>query len=463
MTFLSELGPLVLVLGGIVLFAVFAWIVAWPIRGLYLMYFSAGILITPQLPVVREKFALPELFFLMLCAALLLNRRVLANRQPLTGEQRLSFLLLGAFVAVFVLSFAVNNSTYDLRVTGSLVETVNIVYVSIVFAAVVWLVRDWTTWLGCLLAWGCGALVVGLVGTYSVLFSPPVWAVDEFTGRISSTLKFENQVPSYLLPIVPALIVLAVDQGVGPHVRAGLLAVVAMALLTIVGTGSRTALAMLMVLFLGLAWVAKVGWRTNLFRRGLVANLGLALLASGMIYVASAILLYEGEYRLGKTPSWQRPVVMLYDWARGEARLDDTRDDQIRAVARNIGAYSVLGAGPKLAAFRIRSGGEVHNTYLAVLIESGIIGAAFFLGWLVHTGVVGLGGLRACSLPRVRLMIAACLVGLAVLWVYGLFIHGLRQRNLWMLAGLIVAVPGILRAQRSRERTESMPTAQASV
>ena len=97
---------------------------------------------------------------------------------------------------------------------------------------------------------------------------------------------------------------------------------------------------------------------------------------------------------------------------------------------------------------RVNRSVPVRNTYLAVLIETGVIGAALFFAWLLHVVLIGFTGLRTCRLPRARLLIAACLVGLATLLVYGLFIHGLRQRNLWMIAGLIVAVPGVLKAGR---------------
>ena len=62
---------IVLTVGAILAIPLFWWIARSQVRGLYLAIFATSVLITPELPVVREKFAATELFMLLTWAALL--------------------------------------------------------------------------------------------------------------------------------------------------------------------------------------------------------------------------------------------------------------------------------------------------------------------------------------------------------------------------------------------------------
>jgi hypothetical protein len=430
--------PLFLLLGGVGFAALVSWTGKRPVRGLYLAFFTSGILLSPHLPLVRDKLTATEVAFLLTWFALLLQRGRSASGVPLGREQRLSLLLGVAFFLWLLLSFALNNMVYTEAFVPSLVETANLAYGYLMFLTTVMLARDWQAWQGCVNWWVAGSTVVVIFGVWAMVGGAPVWTYEEFTHRVSSTLRNENQVPSYLLPIFVVMVFMAVRKGARAKYQMAMWALVAGALLTAIGTGSRTALLMLLLAFAGVAYVALRTAGNRSYRVASLLNVSLALVAGLVVYVSVALFDYQGDYALGRTPPWQRPVVMFYDWMQGYRQLDSTRPEQLMSVMDHVGDHLLIGTGPKVYGGLFQMA-EIHNTYAGVLMQTGLIGLLLFLLWLGHLLWHTFVRVRRITDPWKKVLVLSLLVGMATLLLYNMTMFGLRQRTIWLLAGLLVA------------------------
>lgn len=426
---------IVLLVALLALAGLFRWVSRAPERGIYTAFFASGILNTVSLGPLREKVGLTEVVVLLTWLAMLMHQSWRYQRVPLSGLQRLALLFLAAFVLVEWVSFLVNNAGYYGALTGSLVETLNITYGAMMAVTVVLLVQTPQQWKGCLVGWLVGTAVVSLVGLWAMSGSAPSWTIDEFTGRISSTLKFENQIASYLVPIMMVALVWCVTRTLRRGQRLLLVALIAGMAVTLIGTGSRTAFLLLILVALCLAIV--LIWQ--LHNRALMKGyLGLTIISGGLalfFYVSAAMALYDGNYQLGKTPSWQRPVVMMYENITEDKGIDRTRLEQADLVLEKADVAMLIGNGPKLygSKFHVE---EIHNTYAGIYIETGLLGITTLLAFLVLSFVTVL---RANAGPEMRLLFIAAGLGFVLLLAYNLTMYGLRQRTIWLMAGLLLS------------------------
>jgi len=457
-----------ILLGGIVAFVALMMMIAKkPVKGLYLVFFASAILMTLKLPIVREKFTSAECLILMTWVAMLFtNRRVQEVRCRLLPTQKKTILVGWGLILWIVLSFLINNLEDFDKVhifLWSAVESLNYFYGFMIFLTVIALVDTQKRWYGCLHAWIWGGVVVSLVGTWAMLGNAPSWAYEEFTGRVSSTLRNENQVPSYLMPILVPLVFMTVRNSTKNWLRILLITLVCGILLTVAGTGSRTSILMLFGCFVGIFCLGRTAWNKKVINRYLLSKMALGLCGVSIVYVLVAITSYDGHYSLGKTPSWQRPVVLIYDWIQGNRALDEVRARQMTKVKNAIMDSPFWGAGPKLFGTKYKSH-EIHNTYAAVLMDLGLPGLILFLLWLLACFSAGLRSARYCSDPFLRLMILSACVGMVVLLLYSMTIYGLRQRNIWLMAGLLAAAPRVvLREQQEAHRLRATQIPQPSV
>lgn len=420
------------------------WLSRRPVRGLYLVFFATSILITPYLPLVREKFTAVEIMIFLTWLAMLSRQSAWQNEDnPLLPFQHMALLLGWFFIAWVALSFFVNILSFSSGLPGSVVETLNYLYGFLMFRTVLLLVDDWEKWTGCLTAWMLGAVVVSLVGVLAVSGHAPAWAYDDFTGRVSSTLRNENQVPSFLLPVFAAAVFMAVKSNQTLLYRLFMVMLVAGMLVTSFGTGSRTAMGMLAICLVGIFSLALKEWPYGAFNRRLLTKQALGIVAGIVFYVMSVLAAYQGDYALGRTPAWQRPVVMLSDWWQGKKMLDETRSQQFDVVAAKFTDNIILGTGPKLAGLRYGVS-EIHNTYAGLLFEIGVPGCMLFIVWLMYVLQLGWRAGNSCPDPHYRLLALSLCVGMGALMVYSAFMFGLRQRNIWLLAGLLVALPRVI-------------------
>ncbi len=423
---------------GPVLLLLIIQIFSIPERGLYLTFFATGILITPHLPILRNKFTAVEIIMGLTWLALLSRPHEARKSPPLTKVQTNALFWGGLFITWTILSFSINGIYHPETFIGSIVETINFVYGYLMFVTVILMARDWGRWENCLKGWLWGAVVVSFFGVLALSGHGPKWSYDEFSHRICSTLRTDNQVPSFLLPTFTVLVFMIVERERKPFEKWFLTALLICVFLTSIGSGSRTAFLMLIVTIIGILYVAFRDSQYKAFSTKRFVKISFFLFIGFLFYIFLALVNYQDDYALGRTPSWQRPVVTLYDWVRGKADLDDNRTEQLKFVSENINDNLVLGSGPKNYGeeYDVQ---EIHNTYAGVLFQMGVPGLFLFLTWLfivVHTGWLAS---KRIQIPHQRLMVISMVVGMILLLLYSMTMFGLRQRNIWLLAGLLVA------------------------
>lgn len=426
---------LILPIALLVLSALFWWISKAPERGIYIAFFSSGILNTVSLGPLRDKVGLTEIVVLLTWFAMLVNHSWRSQRIFLTGLQRLALLFLAVFVLTEWVSFLVNNADFYGALTGSLVETLNITYGSLMVVTVIMLIKTPHQWKSCLVGWLAGSLLVSSVGLWAMSGSAPSWTLDEYTGRISSTLKFENQIPSYIIPILMVSLIWRVSSSLRKEQRLLISTLILGMVVILIGTGSRTALLLLIIVAMFLPIV--LAWQINnrfLLKGSLGLNIIMGIFAL-FTYISAAMTFYDGDYLLGKTPAWQRPVVMMYENFTEGSGVDTTRLEQASLVIEKADVAMFIGNGPKLYGNKFQVE-EIHNTYAGVYIETGLMGLITLLIFLMLTITTIF---RARPGSELRLLFIAAGLGFILLIIYNLTMYGLRQRTLWLMAGLLLS------------------------
>jgi hypothetical protein len=421
----------------------FRKILKYPEQGVYAAFFASGILNTISLGPFREKVGLTELVILLTWLSMILNVSWKNKRSALTQYQVLAFIFLLIFLIIEWSSFFINNATFYGSMTSSLIETLNMTYGAMMTFTVVLLVQTEAQWKGCLIGWMIGAAVVVIVGIWAMSGSAPSWTFDEFTGRISSTLKFENQIASYLVPVLTISIIWCVSKAVLPVYRNCIIVLAIGMGITLIGTGSRTAFLLLILMALCLCFFIVVQFNNASLKRSYLGAL-ILLCSVGLIgYVTIAIALFDGNYVLGKTPAWQRPVVALYQSIKRGDGIDHTREKQANIVEENADRAMFLGNGPKLYSNKLNTE-EIHNTYAGVYIETGLLGIFSLLLFLLTTIFIGW---KSKATSEMKLLFIAAVFGFLLLLLYNFTMYGLRQRTIWLMAGLLLSANTISRSR----------------
>jgi O-antigen ligase len=103
----------------------------------------------------------------------------------------------------------------------------------------------------------------------------------------------------------------------------------------------------------------------------------------------------------------------------------------------------------------------MHNSYLGVLGETGLIGGLIMLGLLAdvtaRTLRFLLWAVRARD-PDALMAARALFVSYAAILMYGMLNYGLRQRHFWFVVALTVAVPHVYGQWRARARVDARRT-----
>jgi hypothetical protein len=371
---------------------------------------------------------------------------------PLTPSQQSALRFAGILVASVLLSLVVNVLRGTIVSLGaSAVETTNYVYGFLLMCTIVVLVDDWNAWTTCLRVWCLGTMIVSFVALWATFGNAPDWTKDEFTGRVSSTLRASGQVASYCIPVFAFSLMMAARRHDAPWWRAYHLCVAVGAIISALVSGSR--IAFILTFFVSISTLVVLGRRTEKnpsYQPAFFRVSGLAILVGLAYFTVSVWNDKSLHYRAGDTAPHHRPVLMLREWYRGERVLDRGRVNQFQVSLREFPKRALFGAGP--ANFgRLKRMDEPHNTYLGALVNGGAI--AFIALGLMLAAVAncGITSLRRVPSSARRLAIECALLGFASLCLYGMTCFSLRQRPLWIICGLIVALPRCV-GRRGRPR-----------
>ena len=420
-----------------------------PIVFLYAAIFCTAILKTPELPIVREKFAATELFMLLtwLFWSQLKRRRGMRPSDAIVQPLGIFFIFACMISGLIGLaSFPRLGGRFTSLHAGVLVEVINYAYGVIIVFTVVAALDRWGRLTGAVFAWLLGMAVASFVGTLALANLAPEFAYEEGTRRISSTLRNENQVPSMILPLITVPIMIVAHRSLGVFARASMLALTSLAFLAALGTGSRTAILMLILaaLLLGVSLFQDSQAR-QLFNTVQLRSLAVVFSLAIIAYFVIAWSAYDGRYSLVRTPSWQRPAALLIEAYQGRRNLDNTRPEQIGTAMIQFWKTPVFGTGPKLGSRVAGTHGEVHNTYFSLLLETGMVGLLLHLTLLIRATSFCYRAVHRCPGHWYRMLGRGLLIGIALLVLYNCTILGLRQRNIWFMIGFLFAYGNLVR------------------
>ncbi len=288
--------------------------------------------------------------------------------------------------------------------------------------------------------------MVSLVGTWATLGSAPFWAYDPVTMRVSSTLLKSNQLPSYVAPMLVLLLFVSSLRSSRLWLRLAGMVGIFFIIISMFGTGSRTAL-----LLLVLSFVITFVWGVQ-NRNQPSYNEKLLYLFGGLIVISVAAYIFQIwnsglQYHLSSGDPTTRAILRFRNAEAGAGPVLGSRGMQIQVVIRHFMDHPILGIGPGNfpAVFHMN---EVHNTYFGVLINQGIPSLIFLLGWLATVLYIGWSYRHAFNQQQSKIVL--CLwFGFVLLLIYGLTMFGLDQRHFWIMAGLLCALPRIATNERS--------------
>jgi O-antigen ligase len=269
-------------------------------------------------------------------------------------------------------------------------------------------------------------------------------------GKVTGLFERANQVQSFVVTVLPFLCIAVLDRG-APRVRRvahGILVV--LAAMTILASGSRA----------GIVFVALAIWLTVLLTS---VRACIVLTAAGVLFAGSAWGIFE-EYRAEMPFAVQRALSFVDGDDYQLDNLSVPRANQWAVWKEVFADHPIIGVGPNQFQNyvpRIVAGAkaqEAHDSYLAVLAETGVCGAAFVFTLL---GTVLGRSLKFWQNASRRRQLAelpvarALLVAYVSLLLFGTLHNGLRQRYFWFVIALIISLPrlyGLDEALRNRLR-----------
>lgn len=305
-------------------------------------------------------------------------------------------------------------------------------------------------------AWIIGGFVAGATGTaaYGLVVRP------ENAGANADRLVSTVQDPNFLAAFLVAGFVLAGAGFVAsrslPGIRLATVAAASLCLAAFFLTGSRGGL----VAF-GVALVAAVGFGGRW--RGRALALALVLVAGTLAYytlyapddirerVASAL---QGETGGGDIEQQEgRLTIWTIGWRMAQ-------DNPVAGVG--VGNFKeespeyVLEPGTLYRTDRvIDDPAEAHNTYLHVLAELGVVGAALFLAIVGFSIASALKAARTFAKRddwRMEVLARGLLVALAGILAANFFISSVSGKTLWLLLALGPAMLSVAQSDRAAKR-----------
>ncbi|WP_395330805.1 O-antigen ligase family protein [Novosphingobium sp. BL-8H] len=304
-----------------------------------------------------------------------------------------------------------------------------------------------------LLAVAVGGVIVTALGAQQLASGNHLFVFyDEVVGSADLQGTFSNRNSGALmLDIALVALVGAVPwRRVSPAWKLG---TVAMAILLVTGvvlTGSRSGMMLLAVpglLAVGMGWSAHGFGRDRRKAALILAGAVLALAAGGLL-LSGNHRIQQRMARFHSVEDEQRPII----WK-------DTVEAAGRywPVGSGVGSFDeVFQVDEALENLSYGRAGRVHNDFLEIALESGIVGIALVAGWAVAVAMLGLRTMQAA-----RHQGRHGAIGLAALGVFALIAlqsitdYPLRNQTLLCVAALMLALLiGTGKAEQERNRAQ---------
>jgi len=403
------------------------WIVLLPITKTV-----ASILGYPhgQGPYVLQKLTLADPVLLVTAAASL----VVTDRVGELGKAgRQVVLLLAGFCAAGVIAAIIGHAGPE-----SFVELGTYAWVGISIVVVARLVADReqarrvTTAL-----WWAGVIAIGsgVAGT-ALLLAGQTKNLLVPAGKVTGLFESANQVQSFLVVVIPILCITALDSRAPRRSRVIDSVLVLGAALTVLASGSRA----------GIVLVALAVWLILFFTSLRVCAIGTAV---AVVLGLAGWGVYQ-EYR-AEMPFAVRRSLSFVDQESYELHdLSVPRSNGLEVWKTVFVEHPVFGVGldqfrnyvPRVVVSAAPQ--EAHDSYLAVLAETGMVGAVPMFGLLAIVLVRCFEFLRRAARSReaeARDVARALFVSYVSLLLFGTLHNGLRQRYFWLVVALALILP----------------------
>ena len=401
--------------------------------------FFSGVLINPLNPSKTSKIIAADLFFLVGSVLFIFASITKFGTLSLRVHKntRVMFSTLFAFLFWVFASGLVAMFVYDEPLGKFTLTFFNYLYGAIICVIIVSALAIPGNARILILAYTLGVVFVSSFSALAIFAEAPAW-VYHGGGRIKSTSQSVNQLAAFVAPTIPLILVLSLGRSVSKPMTMFFLFASALASIALIGTGSRTALVLLVVSLLLIVSAALLYWPS---KSGLASAI-LALCSAAAIGLGVVVVAFK-EVGTDAIPGFAqtlaRPLDRFLNPDTVEAGLGP-RYDQIVAVWSNWVNHPVFGIGPGNFKTFTSSEFEVHNTYLGILIEIGVPG--LFLLLLFQSAICFTALLKSLGRHPIEERIQAFAVFAAFLIVslYGLGSFGLRQRPFWIQAGFAIGV-----------------------
>jgi hypothetical protein len=423
-----------------------------PTVGVYIFVALSSITMMPQLPVVGDRVAGAD--FVMGFAILVATMRGHMLRPPPRGIRVLDQLAIVFTVLCTVSSLiAVAGGADPARV---ILFMIIYIYGYLCFRLMIRLIDTPEKLRTVCLWWLAGVAVVVVVGTLagSGVFRP-AWTYDDFSGRLSATMKFANQIPSYVGPALFVLVYVATYRGLKRSHQLAALVMIAGGVFVMLGTGSRTSF-VITIFSVVFAFAAISSARSGTVRKGAITA---SVVLGCFVFASFAVAVWQdqtGSYSLGGTSPFERPIRMLseaFQQPDGADAFAESRVSEISVGLSNLHNHPIFGTGSGMFTYTYNMN-EIHNTYMSILVENGMIAFVVFVLWWAALGLTlarrSLQGPSAHARYVARLALGA----FVALSLYQLTMNGMRQRPFWFVPALAVASTAIVRRTDAAERAE---------
>lgn len=421
-----------------------------PVLGVCIFVFLSAITMTPNLPVIGDRLIAADgimLFVILICAF----NGILFRAAP--PGLRLVDQLAGLFIVTATLS-----SLLALFTRGDPVRVILFLliylYGYLCFRVILRLLTTEDALRRVFLWWAAATVMVVAVGFLAATgIYRPAWTFDPIINRINSTFKMSGQVSSYLGPAMFLLFYLATLRSVSFWVRGGFVLVLLSAAFVMLGTGSRTGFVVMFVsMFLGLMVILTTS--SGLVRKG---ELFVAIGAGLLVFFSFAVSVWTDtseQYGLTTTSPFERALRMWSEQTSGNeielATIGGTRAEEISVAMANLYHHLFLGTGSGMFS-RTYQINEIHNTYISVLAENGLLA---FIALMLWWGAVGIFLFTTASRlrgPR-RLILRLVTLGFLAITIYQVTINGMRQRPFWFVPAIALATACVLRRSALAEK-----------
>lgn len=431
-----------------------------PVLGVCIFVFMSAITVTPELPVIGDRIIAADGIMLFVIVISAINGLLF---RPAPPGLRLVDQLAGVFIAIATLSSGLAMFTRGDPVRVTLFMLIYL-YGYLCFRVILRILTDEAALRRVFAWWTCAIVMVVAVGVLAATgLYRPAWSYDATINRVSSTFKMSGQVSSYLGPAMFLLFYLATLRQASFWRRLGFTVLLVASAYVMLSTGSRISLViMVLAMLLGAVVILKTSPR--------LVRPGVLLVSTGVgiaVFLSFAISVWTDtttSYSIVETSPFERALKMWSEQSRADEieleTVGGTRAVEIETALDNMHRHLFLGTGSGMFSQTYRIN-EIHNSYVSVLAENGLLAFIALMFWWAAIGAVLI--MAAARLRGTRQLIMRLVtLGFVSIAIYQVTTNGLRQRPFWFVPAIGLATASVLRRSALSEEAAVQPDAVAA-